>query len=974
MGQKNARLTLFAVTWLLGLNETMSNRAAFSVETSPQKALIVGEPSPLLAGFSSALKQSHLELTNLSLEKFMDNPPLDLISDFDYLVILADSSFLSWLTTPPGHRFWTSSVLRSSSLSRFFLIAPLVLSAQLPPPEDFLRISLYGEFYSAKYSEAPTLENFLSEAKESKTLTIPGDGLQAYHLLHLDDLLQGLISSLFSPSSPPLIYLLNPSSLSLLSLAYRLRSSLPQKTAILFNENLPVPVENLDWENVLEGQAEISWSPEQSLETELPLFINNYLATPHHAPPHSSSPPPPSPAPHLSPLSSPLPPSSSLATSKLTEKPTSPSLRLQPLKTLLQQYREKERQPKFVLSSKPKKTLKTRPLKIKHSHPVRRLVVHSLAIALALYLVSLGTSLLVSYLSVRSLVSKLQAGNYNYSRSLTLARTSTIYLEANLFVLHSFPGLNSISSLSELNSLVLAFHQGLDVLDLATPLINTSQTLFAAIFSDQQIDLNATLSLARLQVADLYQSLALFDGVLADSPPTILPSRYSSQYSLLKTSLQMAKHQTLVAKTILQITPDLIGVGDRLKYAILFQNNMELRPTGGFIGSFALPSFENGKLYDLPIFDVYSADGQLKGHVEPPAPIKKYLGEANWFLRDSNWDPDFPTSARRAEWFLNKTINENVEGVIAIDLETLKEILHALGSVTLPDYNEEISEDNLFSKAEYYSEVNFFPGSTQKKEFLSSVTTSLLAKLPDLSRDQSLALALALLRSIDQKNTLISLSDPNLNATFSLLGWNGELRDPPCPFLEETACFNDYAMLVDSNLGVNKANYFLDRKLDLVITIDKELLVSHRLTTTYLNTATSTAWPAGSYKNYSRLYLPQGSVLEEVLIDGKKLDPQELTIYLEHNRLVVGFLVEVPISSTVVVETSYQVGVLSNDSPAYTFYWQKQSGTESDPLTIFLNYPLFLVPAIVSPSATLNQQQLQFNLTNVTDRRVTVQF
>lgn len=948
----------------------MSTSATFSVETSPQKALVIGDQTPLLDGFSSFLQQNHLEISTLSLKKFIDNPSPSLLNDVDYLVIFADSFFLSWLTTPPGHRFWTSPHLHSPSPPRLFLIAPLFYSPQLPPLDEFFRISLYGEFYSSNYSEALTLENFLSEAKESKTITIPGDGLQDYHLLHLDDLLQGLIKSLFSPTSPSLVYLLNPSSISLLSLAYRLRSSLPQKTTLIFNENLSVQEEKLDWENVLKGQAEISWSPEKSIDSELPLFIKNFLTTPHHAP----TPPPY----HSEALAKEGPPPYTIQHPPYSAPPILPTPpsppRLQPLKTLLQNFRQEQRQPKFVPSFKPSPFPKLRRPKIKHPHPGRRLALHSLVIAFALYIFSLGVSLLACYLSVQTLSKKLQKNNFDYSQNVLVARSATVYLEANLFVLRSLPGLHSLRWLSDFNSLVLSLHQGLDVLDLVSPLINTSQTLFSAIFSTKQIDLSSTLSLGRLQLDSLYQALALFDGTLSASPPALLPARFTSKYESLKNTLKPLKHQILVAKTILQISPDLLGVGDRRKYAILFQNNMELRPTGGFIGSFGFPSFENGKFYDLPIFDVYTADGQLKGHVEPPGPIKKHLGEANWYLRDSNWDPDFPTSARRAEWFLSKTLNTDVAGVIAINLNTLKDILHALGPITLPDYNEEISEENIFERAEYYAEINFFPGSTQKKEFLSSVASSLLLELPTLSRDKSLALILALLKSIDQKNTLISVSDPNLNATFSLLGWNGELRDLSCPFLDNKTCFNDYAMLVDSNFGVNKANYFLNRKLDLVITIDQTRLIKHRLTTTYINTASSTAWPAGSYKNYSRLYLPHGSVLNSVSLDGNKLPPQDITITNEHNRLVVGFLVEVPISTSVTVDIEYQVGVLSQNSPTYSFYWQKQSGTSPDPLTIYLNYPLFLTPSIVSPTAILNSQQLLFNLVNSTDRRITVQF
>jgi len=81
---------------------------------------------------------------------------------------------------------------------------------------------------------------------------------------------------------------------------------------------------------------------------------------------------------------------------------------------------------------------------------------------------------------------------------------------------------------------------------------------------------------------------------------------------------------------------------------------MELRPTGGFIGSFGLLNFENGKLGNLNVNDIYAIDGQLKGHVAPPDELLHFLGQPNWYMRDSNWSPDFPISAERAYMVLGK--------------------------------------------------------------------------------------------------------------------------------------------------------------------------------------------------------------------------------------------------------------------------------------------------------------------------------
>ena len=182
-------------------------------------------------------------------------------------------------------------------------------------------------------------------------------------------------------------------------------------------------------------------------------------------------------------------------------------------------------------------------------------------------------------------------------------------------------------------------------------------------------------------------------------------------------------------------------------------------------------------------------------------------------------------------------------------------------------------------------------------------------------------------------------------------------------------------MLVDSNLGVNKANYFINRQLGLDITFTKEYLVSHHLDVTYTNTASSDAWPAGNYKNYSRLYLPSGTTIDRVQVGGITLAKDDYELGIEHGKTVLAVYIEVPISSTIHLEVDYTLALpLPASSPLYSFYWQKQPGTDPDPLSVTLNLPLFLEPELVSPAGDLGNQELNFNLTNISDRRITVKF
>jgi len=218
------------------------------------------------------------------------------------------------------------------------------------------------------------------------------------------------------------------------------------------------------------------------------------------------------------------------------------------------------------------------------------------------------------------------------------------------------------------------------------------------------------------------------------------------------------------------------------------------------------------------------------------------------------------------------------------------------------------------------------------------------------------------------------LTSPTTEHVMQTLGWNGGLTDSPCP--STGTCHKDYAMVVDSNFGVNKANYFIKRNIEEVITFDKNLAVSHVLRVNYHNTSTSTAWPAGAYKNYQRLYLPVGSNIMKISLGDKILAPKDYAITSEHGKLVVAYLVTIPINEKLEVSVEYTTPQLSQESDLlYTWYWQKQSGTSSsDQITVYLNYPMYLKPAIVSPEAELATQQLKFNMLNDTDRRVTVKF
>jgi len=459
-----------------------------------------------------------------------------------------------------------------------------------------------------------------------------------------------------------------------------------------------------------------------------------------------------------------------------------------------------------------------------------------------------------------------------------------------------------------------------------------SQNLLRAVMQKQAVDFNGLIEEIKVNLDRSFSQLSLAESQLGGQPE-------AAQISQVRQLVLQARKATL-------LLPEMIGLKEKQTYLVLFQNNSELRPTGGFIGSFGLLTFDEGQLIDFEVKDVYSADGQLKGHVEPPADLKKYLGEAGWYLRDSNWDPDFPTSAARAAWFLEKETGRRVNGVWAINLSLAQQVLKAVGEIQIPDYQEKINADNFFEKAEYYSEINFFPGSTQKQDFLGGVSRVLFEKLKTADDQTWLRLVKNLFPSLKAKDCLVWLSEPSLMAVITELGWEGRLKEVQCSTQASPGevCFADFLMLVEANVGINKANYFLKRSFSHQIEIGPDWTVGETLRLDYQNTSATEAFPGGRYKAYLRVYTPLGSELKSLkitdLLTGEVKEPEK-EFNQQHGKEVFGFLLEVPIQERRSVEITWQLAdKISPQTSQYLFFLQKQPGVKDEAFSLWLKPPL----------------------------------
>lgn len=458
------------------------------------------------------------------------------------------------------------------------------------------------------------------------------------------------------------------------------------------------------------------------------------------------------------------------------------------------------------------------------------------------------------------------------------------------------------------------------------------------------------------------------DKEFSDNLPKILQDKVESFKLKLNEYSNLSKN----AQTSSLLLPQIIAIEGSKSYLILLQNNNELRPAGGFIGSFAKVTFEGGKLKKLDVSDIYAIDGQLKFHVEPPKEIKSDLGQKDWYLRDSNWEADFPTSAKQAEWFFNKETGEQVSGVIALDVSAMENLLEVVGPLNLSDYGEKITSQNLFERAITHAEVSFFPGSQAKKNFITALSNALLNKLFFVPQQNWPGVVSALGKSLEEKHLSIFFDDPKLFSYLISQNWTGML---PRPKDAEKGEYLDFLAPVEANLGANKANYYLKRSYSLETVIGKEGEIRHRLRISYINTSPSDTWPAGKYKNRMRVYLPFGAKLNRALW-GEKEVTKQVESFVDFGRSGFSILLELlpKEAKTYVLDIEAPTKItFENNEADYKLDVVKQAGTLKDPFEWKLTYPLNY-KVVSQGDQKIAPQELTISSDLSTDRSFEVKF
>ncbi len=405
------------------------------------------------------------------------------------------------------------------------------------------------------------------------------------------------------------------------------------------------------------------------------------------------------------------------------------------------------------------------------------------------------------------------------------------------------------------------------------------------------------------------------------------------------------------ARQMIDMFPQLIPSNKKITVMILLQNNLELRPSGGFIGAVALLTFDHGKLLTYDTRDIYDLDSNLKGVVTPPPEIRTYLGETSWYFRDANWSPNSVESANMANWFLEKEWGSKADIVIGINLNTLKQILSASSPITLPD-GQMVSSENLLATAFNHQDVPTAKPDSGKQEFMSLFLKPLIDQITTSPSSQTVNIASALGLGLETGELTIYAVDPSVQALLADNGWSGNPVQVTCAINLREPCSKDLIYVNEANVGINKANFYLSRKINHNITLTDQV-AQHTHHITYTNASPNEAWPAGVYKNFTRIVLPASATQIAISFDGKTLTNSDYTITSVQNAVAVSLFMEIKPQATGQLILSYQIP-LDQNYQSYAFSIQKQTGISVDPLSLTIVPPVNKALRSTTPTLDAN--------------------
>ncbi len=384
------------------------------------------------------------------------------------------------------------------------------------------------------------------------------------------------------------------------------------------------------------------------------------------------------------------------------------------------------------------------------------------------------------------------------------------------------------------------------------------------------------------------------------------------------------------AKPLIKILPQILGEPDEKKYLVLFQNDKELRPTGGFITAYSVFRLNSGVVHVDVSSDIYALDATVPNKPVAPSPILKYLPKVPQLnLRDNNLSPDFKVSMDSfSKMYKTAGGYEKVNGIIAVDTHALVSAMDILGDVSAGGTTFTTKIDprcncpQVIYQLEVIADQPVQGTRTDRKGIIGELMYAIMNKA--FSSSPKLywgPLFQAMITEMNEKHILFYMDDKNAQAGFEGLNAAGRI----------ISFDGDYFTINEANFGGAKSNMFVSEAVTQDYSVQSDGTIVKTVTVDYKN-----PYPPSDcnlergnlclnavLRDWFRIYVPKGSEL--VSSHGSEV---KMTSYEELGKTVFeGFLTIRP-QGVAKLTVSYKLPFKLADSSTLPLLVQKQPGTD----------------------------------------------
>ena len=510
------------------------------------------------------------------------------------------------------------------------------------------------------------------------------------------------------------------------------------------------------------------------------------------------------------------------------------------------------------------------------------------------------------------------------------------------------PGLSKIKSAKNLLKAGESASKAGETLALAFD--NLARTNFVSYFGSEQVpgrSLSDFLNQFRELIISANNNIKQSQKLLADIDVSILPEEKRGMLLDFKDKIPEFQNFIAAAVNYSDFLLETVGNSGPKKYLILFQNNSELRPTGGFPGTYGILEFDGGYLTGIFVGDIYDIDGQIRDNIVPPRELQHIT--PTWGMRDANWFSDFPTSAKKVMEMYELDGGPEVDGVFTLTPTVISKILKITGSIEMPEYEKTLDSENFLSEVQEEVEYGVNKETNQPKKIVIDFVPKFIAKLSEQDRDSWIKIFQILVDSISEKHILAYFKDPKLQKISLENGLAGEIMENG----------GDFLLVSHSNVKGSKTDAVIKNLIDLKSEVSKNGFMEHTLKISRVHSGGKT--PYGFYNrqnpDYIRAFVPSGSELigisgnSEVNTDPlieydgtfsvdddlKKYEAgasteKNIKILNESGKTVFGFWMLLNPGETKTVTLKYLTPI-KVESGEYSLLIQKQPGTIQDKLS-----------------------------------------